>query len=269
MLGKGKNVDGGLSLSKADDRIDDLGPYPSDVEDSPSNKRVVDRALRNISIAMLVSGMVNIALIMLIITLFPLQKVYPYLVTFKNQDNQVVSIEPIAMDAPGVLYATEDNVRDYVTQRHSFIPIQATMDARWGADSRLAARTEPELYKKFAEASKTEMKDMMTQGYSRQVSINSVTRISPDTWQVSFTTTDSLGGMGGTLTGDPKFGQDASTVGVPGNPTAVSIAQTETKQQWVASLRVNYEPQKVTYDKRLVNPLGFTVTDYSVTRRTS
>lgn len=260
---------------------DDLGRYPNDVDSNPSQARAQERALRAVSLVAIVAGMMCVALIMLIITLLPLQKVYPYLVTFKNQDNQVVSIEPMSANAPGMLYATEDAVRDYVVQRHGFTPSAAVMTAQWGPNSRLAARSGAELFAKFTAASKEETTRMMTLGYARTITINAVNRISADTWQVDFTTHDQLPTSGGTLTpqavaGAPADGGSAPTApsatGTSGSGFAGGAAATSAtavnNQSWVATMRVDYQPQRITYDKRLLNPLGFTVTDYSVTRST-
>jgi type IV secretory pathway component VirB8 len=246
---------------------DDLGPYPGDVDNEPTQQRILERALRNVSIATLVSGMMNIALIMTLVTLFPLQKVQPYLVTFKDQNQQVVGIEPLAMNAPGILYMTEDNVRDYVVQRHRFVPIATQMEAQWGKDSRLAARTEKELYDKFAQSSKLELEKLMTGGYNREIKIETVNRLSEDTWQVGFKTFDSMGGKNGTLTGDPAQVLAKNAVTDQRDLLQADLTPTVATQNWVATMRVEYKPSEVTYDKRLLNPLGFTITDYAVTAR--
>lgn len=246
---------------------DDLGPYPADVDNEPTQQRILERALRNVSIATLVSGMMNIALIMTLVTLFPLQRVQPFLVTFKNQDNQVVAVEPLSMDAPGILYMTEDNVRDYVVQRHRFVPIASQMEAQWGKDSRLAARTEKELFAKFEQSSKLELEKMMTGGYNRRIEIESANRLSDDTWQVNFKTIDSLGGKNGTLTADPAQALNNAAQRDPNAIINANLTPQDTIQNWVATMRVEYVPQEITFDKRLLNPLGFTITDYAVTAR--
>lgn len=283
MFGKGKKEAGAISLAKTDVAQegpgDNLGPFPADVDNSPSKSRAQERALRAVSIVAIVSAMMNVALIMLVITLFPLQKVFPYLVTFKNQDNQVVSIEPMDINQSGLVYATEDNVRDYVTQRHSFIPNKTIMDARWGANSKLFARTSSELYAQFASPARDETKRMLESGYERTVEISNVQRLPQqagdgETWQVNFTTHDTVPTQGGTLSGGSlsnptPVGQSAAGFGpAPGMPVAEqapTTAPTVNDQNWTATMRVNYQPQRVTYNQRLINPLGFTVTDYSVT----
>lgn len=251
---------------------DNLGPYPANVDDSPTQQRVLERGLRNVTIGLGISGMMNVAMISFIIAIFPLKEVQPYLITFKEQGNQVVSIDPLAIDAPGIAYATEDNVRDYINQRHGFTPVASAMDAQWGVDSKLAARTLPPLYEKFQGAMKTEQTRMMTQGFTRRINIETVNQIRPDTWQVLFETQDSLGGAGGTLTADPTRQQQAAGAATPGLITQQALLQGDltpqiATQKWVATMTIDYQPQNTTYDKRLLNPLGFVVTDYSVTAR--
>ena len=135
----------------------------------------------------------------------------------------------------------------------------------WGPDSRLAAMSSLQEYGEFQDASKIERTRMMDSGYTRQIRIESATMIRPDTWQVNFTSFDSLGGAGGTLTGstlnamnDSDSGKDIMTADLTPKLNA---------RNWLATMTIEYEPSRVSYDKRLLNPLGFTVTDYSVTAR--
>ena len=262
----------GVALAK-DEHEDDLGPYPRDVDDSPSQSSVLERALRNVTIVAVVSGLVNVALICFLIAVFPLKQVYPYLVTFNDKEQQVVQIEPLGIEAPAIDYVSEDNVRDYVNQRHSFTPVTSAMDAQWGPDSRLAARTLPALYEKFSTAMETERERMMSQGYTRRIKIDSVTKLTDNTWRVDFETEDSLGGNGGTLTADPSRQLAAGTlgsgnVGIDQNAALrADLTPAITTQKWVATMTIDYQPTTITYDKRLLNPLGFVVTDYSVTSR--
>lgn len=244
---------------------DDLGPYPTDVDNNPTQQRILERALRAVTIVSVVEGLIIVALICLIIAVLPLKQVYPYLVTFRDKEQQVVAIEPLAKDAPGIEYATEANVRDYVTQRHSFSPVNSHMDAQWGEDSRLAAMSDPEEYREFEQASQVERTRMMASGYSRQIRIESATMIRPDTWQVNFTSYDSLGGHNGTLTASTSQTMDSSS----GRQTILEadLNPKATSRRWLATMTVDYRPDQVSYDQRLLNPLGFTITDYSVTGR--
>lgn len=257
-----------VTLDKTED---DLGPYPRDVNNSPSRSSVLERALRNVTIVAVILGLTNVAMICFLIAVFPLKQVYPYLVKFDDQQQQVVQIEPLAIDAPAIDYVSEDNVRDYVNLRHSFTPISSAMDAQWGPDSRLASMTLPEVYERFSQAMVNERERMMTQGYTRNIDIQSVTKLTDTTWRVDFQTEDSLGGAGGTLTADPTrqlAASGAGNIGIDQNVVLrADLTPAITTQNWVATMTIDYMPQQVSYDNRLLNPLGFVVTDYSVTSR--
>lgn len=278
----GKNKGGKVDLGKGGDAAattgaqDDLGPYPQNVSDQPSRARIVEKALRSMTIVATVSGLMNIAMIMLVITILPLQRVYPYLVTFKNQDNQVVSVEPLDVNTSSLVYATESNVRDYVVQRHKVIPNQTLMNAQWGTGSRLAAMTDESAYAQFQATSGKDLKDILTQKYDRDIQVNSVTRINDALWQVNFTTIDRLAGdsvpvagIAGVSSADAAATGNGLTVNTApaANAALGSISSQDSRQTWVATLRVAYQPKRITYNQRLLNPLGFTVLDYTVARR--
>ena len=245
---------------------DNLGPYPADTDNNPTRQRVLERALRLVTIGLGASALINVALTAMIISIFPLKQVYPYLVTFREGDEQVVALQPLMDNAPGIQFATEANVRQYVKQRHTFAPVNSFMDMQWGPESQLAAMTNPEQYKRFQDASQLERSRMMTSGYTRQIEIESATMIEPGTWQVAFKTIDSLGGSAGTLTADPTSTLRPGEVSGSNAATADLTPQSSSKR-WLATMTITYQPQAVSYDKRLLNPLGFTVTDYSVVAR--
>ncbi len=267
MFGKGKGKDKVATKLRTPSDGDDLGPFPADVNSEPTQQRVLERALRNVTIIAVVLGVINFAMVLLLIAVFPLKQVYPYLVTFRDKDQQVVAIEPLSTDAPGIQYATEDNVRDYVQQRHSFAPNNTRMDAQWGPDSRLAAMTTTEEFNQFTNSAALERTRLMTGGYTRQVEIESANMLRPDTWQVNFETIDSLGGSGGTLTANPQVTPGSGSIEDQQNLLNADLTPQSVRKRWVATMTIEYQPQNVSYENRLLNPLGFTVTDYSVTAR--
>lgn len=244
---------------------DELGPYPADVDNNPTQQRILERALRAVTIVSVIEGLIIVALICLIIAVLPLKQVYPYLVTFRDKGQQIVAIEPLATDAPGIEYATEASVRDYVVQRHSFVPVNSHMDAQWGEGSRLASMTDPEEYSEFDVAARVERTRMMESGYSREIRVESATMIQPDTWQVNFTSYDSLGGHNGTLTASTS--ESMNSVSGQQSLLEADLNPKSTSRRWLATMTIDYRPEQVSYDQRLLNPLGFTITDYSVTGR--
>jgi type IV secretory pathway component VirB8 len=264
-LGKGVGAEetapDAVASTGTDRPRDDLGEYPENVSDQPSQARAIERTLRAVTLVAVISGLINVAQIMLLITILPLQRVVPFLVTFKNQESQFVKVDPLNADPQTMRYATEDNVRQYVIQRHKVTPDFAVMNAQWGPKSRIAAQTTLDTYQKFRAAADNELKQLVSQNYTRDVEINSVTRLSDGTWQVGFTTVDHSAGQ---VLPAPATGGFAAS-GDASQPNVVQPG--DSRQQWIASLRVEYQPQRVQFGERLLNPLGFTVTDYSVTRR--
>lgn len=249
------------AAAPAEDVRDELGEYPDNVSDQPSYVRSIERTLRAVTLVAVISGLLNVAMVMLIITLFPLQKVIPFLVTFKSQDSQVVKVEPLEADAQSMRYASEDSIRQYVTMRHKVVPDFNIMNEQWGPKSRIAAQTATAAYQDFRKASDDELKQLVSQNYTRDVQINSVTRLPDGTWQVAFTTVDHSAGQ--VLPAPPSGGFSA---GIGASNQGI-VQPGESRQEWVATMRIAYQPQRVRFSDRLLNPLGFTVTDYSVTRR--
>ncbi|MFZ3481919.1 type IV secretion system protein [Sphingomonas sp. 3-13AW] len=249
-------------MEAPDDGVrDDLGEYPENVSDQPSYVRAIERTLRSVTLVAVISGLMNVALIMLMITIFPLQKVVPYMVTFKGQESQVVRIEAFEADAQSMRFATEDSVRQYVSLRHKVTPDFAVMNQQWGPKSRIAAQTALPAYQAFRKAADDELKQLVSQNYSREVQINTVNLLPGGTWQVSFTTVDHSSGQVLPAPSTGGFGVNASAA------QSGIVQAGESRQEWVATMRVAFQPQRVQFNDRLLNPLGFTVTDYSVTRR--
>lgn len=269
MFGKKKGAlpQAGQVANPSPEREDNLGAYPASVDNHPTQTRVLERALRNVTVVAVVSGLLNVSLGLAIAAMLPLQRVYPYLVKFSSKDDQVVNIEPMEIDGTSLEYATEDNVRDYVTMRHTFVPNEDLMKVRTGPRSRLRARTDTNAYSAFEKAAESERKIMLEQRYSRDVVINSVTKVNNDLWQVNFTTIDTISGASVPPPG--LSGGVASTVTSDSGASTVvgNIGATASKQTWQATMRIEYRPQSVTYNNRLVNPLGFTVMEYAVQRR--
>lgn len=253
-----------------DERADDLGPFPADVDSNPTRNRVLERALRMTTIGLGVSALSNVAFVGLIIGLMPLKEVMPYLVKFSSENDQVVQIQPLNVQGDPVKYMAEADIRQYITLRHSFVPINSAMDDQWGPNSQLAAMTDENEFKEFQQTNQPERAKLMSAGLTREIKIESVSQINETTWQVNFTTTDAQGSSSLPAILDPNA---ASGVGVAGSTSPVGmvgvspLATGPTVRSWVATMTIGWRPQTITYGERLLNPLGFTVTDYSVTAR--
>lgn len=221
---------------------DRLGVYPTEV-DLPS---LADRrnlwTARAFAIGFVVSSLANVALAVGIASILPLYRVQPVLIGFNEKTDQVVTLQPLEIQAKSIDAMTEKLVRQYVVLRHSVVKDDTEMTRRWGDDSPIKLMTGQDAFAQFVQETRPAYAKLAEEQFTRSIEILSVSKLSTNFWQAEFNTTDhSL-----------LAGLDASQ---------------DLRQRWVASMRVQYETQRITYDKRLINPLGFTVLQYSVAEK--
>ncbi len=179
----------------------------------------------------------NIVLILAIFQVLPLYRVEPFLLTFQNRSEQVYNIQPIKEGLRNQKAITEVFVREYVLLRSSFSRDVPEMEARWSADGPVKEMSSPKIYQDFLDnTAKKALSVIRSRGLSREVKILSVNELTNGIWQVEYETRDMY-------------------------PESV---QPEVNY-WTASLNVMYRKKSVKYGDRLKNPVGFTVTRYSLT----
>lgn len=179
----------------------------------------------------------NIVLLLAIYQVLPLFRVEPFLLTFQNRAEQVYNIQPFSSGLQNRRAVTEVFVREYVLLRSSFDRNVSEMEARWMPGGPIQEMSSSQVYSEFID--KTAQKALgiiKTRGLMREIKILSVNELSQDLWQVEYESRDMY----------PE--SSAPEVGL-----------------WTASLRVAYRRKTVKYGDRLKNPIGFTVTRYSLT----
>lgn len=194
------------------------------------------------TICAVVLGLVVIALVCLIIVLFPLKEVRPMLVTLKDKGEQVVRIEPITRNEKATTLLMETLSRQYVTLRET-IDLQ-TEDVRW---KQLSLMTGPQLNDEFMSLMKPENQDSpfkkrLDDNVTREVEILSSTSLAPSApniFQVEWISRDRHKGQ--------VIGQG----------------------HWVSTLTVSLEPHEVSFEDQYINPIGFTVTHYTLAQKGS
>lgn len=235
-----KNPFGGLNAPAHRDRI---GAYPKDVDLPTLSERRYLWTARAMAVALTVSLLANTALGFGIAALLPLVRVMPVLIGFHEPSNQVVTLEPLDLEARGLDYMTEFLIRQYVTVRNSVVNDEQEMTRRWGVEnSTMRLMSTDDAYNQFAQETKIAYDRLVQEKFTRSVEILSVSKIAENYWQAEFQTRDH------SLLAGLSADQD---------PTGL----------WVASMRIEFHPQRISFDNRLVNPLGFTVTAYSVTAK--
>lgn len=178
----------------------------------------------------------NIVLVLAIMQVMPLYRVEPFLLTFQNKQEQVYNIRSIA-NLEDDKSITEVFVRQYVLLRSSFNRNIPEMEARWLPGGPIQEMSSPAVYADFLEkTAKRAINVIKTKSLTRSVKIISVNELSRGLWQVEYETRDMY----------------------PDSPKP-------DVNYWTASLRIAYVNKTVKHDERLKNPVGFTVTRYSLT----
>lgn len=181
----------------------------------------------------------NIVLIMAITQILPLYRVEPFLLTFKNKQEQVLNIIPVNTSLESERAITEVFVRQYVLLRSTFDTDIAEMEARWLPGGPMQEMSAPGVFTDFLEnTAKPAMNVIRTKSLRREIRIITVNELSRGLWQVEFETQDMY-------------------------PTSTSPEL----NYWTASLNITYRRKTVRFSERLKNPVGFTVTKFSLARK--
>ncbi len=179
----------------------------------------------------------NIVLLLAIYQVMPLFRVEPFLLTFQNRSEQVYNIQPFVGGLQNQRAVTEVFIREYVLLRSSFVRDVPEMEARWMPGGPIQEMSSSAVYAEFID--KTAQKALSiikNRGLMREIKILSVNELSQGLWQVEYESRD-------------MYPESA----------------TPEVNLWTASLRVAYRRKTVKYGDRLKNPVGFTVTRYSLT----
>lgn len=210
------------------------------VVENATEKRYLWTA-RAFAVIFAVSLCCNLILTYVIMSAIPLYRVEPYLFTFANQEEQIYQIEPVD-DVRKYTYLTEILVREYILLRNSFVADVDEMEKRWGPKGVIQEQTSNQAYIEFKKDADKIIDQIRQYSNTRAVHISSVTEVAKtgaySIWQVEFRTDDMA----------PSF-------------------EAPRKNVWVATLKIRYRAKQVKFGERLINPLGFTVDEYKITRR--
>ena len=178
----------------------------------------------------------NIILFLAIAQVVPLYRIEPFLLTFQNKEEQVYNIQPVAgMEDEKAI--TEVFVREYVLLRSSFDRDIPEMESRWMPGGPVQEMSSSAVYDDFLQnTARRALEIIRTRSLMRSVRILTVNELGRGLWQVEYETQDMY--------------PDSATPDI---------------NYWTASMRITYRPKTVKYGERLNNPIGFTVTQYSLT----
>ena len=179
--------------------------------------------------------------------LAPMVRVEPFLIINQDASEEIVREEPITFDMSSKDKLMEMFIRQYVILRNTVINDPQEMRSRWYPGGMINFLSAPDVFFSFYMTMNANWSNMFKQALVREVEIISVGRQggprSP-VWKVDFKTYDLYDEQG------KSQAQKEATLRV---------------RYWTASVTAFFMQDRIFMGKRLINPLGFTVTRYSQT----
>jgi type IV secretion system protein VirB8 len=202
--------------------------------------RAAQKVARLTTVISVVLGIICLSLIGLVIAIFPLKEVQPMLITVKEKGEQIVRIEPIEKNVQAIEQLKETLARQYVMLRETF-DLQSEKE-RWKqltlmSSDKLAAEFQSQMSPNTADSP---FKKRMQEGTTRSVRVLSSASLAPSAsniFQVEW------------VSEDRHQGQVVGTA------------------HWLSTLTVSLEERSFDYEDQYINPIGFTVSHYTVARK--
>lgn len=178
--------------------------------------------------------------------LAPEVTVEPFLIIKQDSSDSMVRYEPIAVDMASSRQIMETFIRQYVMLRNTVLNDEREMQSRWFAGGMVSYMSSPQVFQEFNQGRQAEMNKLLGKHLVRDVEIISINKVGGEkspVWKVDFRTYDLSPDVRNDITGS-------------------MVLDT---QYWTASVTAFFVPERMFMSKRLMNPLGFTVTRYSQT----
>ena len=167
----------------------------------------------------------------------------PYLMINSNNSQEIVRDEPIAVDMASKTQLMETFVKQYILVSNTVIDDPIEMRSRWAPGGMVNFLSLPSVYMDFYKNNYSKLKEYKDIHLTREVEIISINRqggAKSPLWKVDFKTNDlynDYGSEGGVQLFKERF--------------------------WTASVTSYFIPERSFVGRRLINPLGFTVTRFS------
>ncbi len=205
--------------------------------DTGQSYRLMAWIARLLGLSFCVSMLLNVGLSCLCFCLFPLKEVQPYVLALKEKGEQVVHIEPIVKNVKGLSQLTEALCRHYVSLRETLDGISE--DQRW---KELFYFCSEDIWSDFYSQMNPQQADSPLKKHrdkkaTRAVVINVSSQVGEDVYQVEW------------------------------QSITVHQGQEVERQRWVSTLQVDLQPNRVEKEAEFINPIGFTVVKYSISKR--
>lgn len=177
--------------------------------------------------------------------LAPQITVEPFLIISQDSSEKIVRNEAIALDMASKEKLMEMYVKQYVIVRNTIINDVQEMKSRMSRGGILHFFSSSDVYNEFEKGLESFLIETEKNNKTQEVEITKIGRVGSggksSVWRVEFITYETF--------------QSSAQSG--------SVALTLKKQKWNASVTAFFYPQRMFVGRRLINPLGFTVTRYS------
>ena len=179
------------------------------------------------------------------LVLFRMAPQEPFLIIKQDNSDEMVRYEVIAQDMASSKQIMEIFVRQYVMLRNTILNDEREMQTRWFGGGIVNYMSAPSVFLKFKKETVDNLSEILKEGNVRDVEIISIGKVGGEkspVWKVDFRTYDL--GRGSINTNGKLFLKT---------------------RYWTASVTAFFVPERMFMGRRLMNPLGFTVTRYSQT----
>ena len=177
--------------------------------------------------------------------LAPKVTVEPFLIIDnQNTSNDMVRYEPIAHNMASKEKLMETFVKQYVIYRNAVINDEIEMMTRWYTGGIVHFLSSNDVFSEFYKKFQENINEVLTKQLSREVEILSIGRVggkNSKVWKVDFKTYE---------------------VSQRDRSEATGSLVLNVKY-WTASITAYFIPERLFTGRRLINPLGFTVTRYN------
>lgn len=194
-----------------------------------------------------ISLMFLISCALALFRLAPMVTVEPFLIINQDNSKDVVREEPITMDMSSKEKLMKMFISQYVILRNTVINDPTEMRSRWLPGGMVSYMSAEDVFWAFHQSASSNWENMFKRSLVKEVEIIDINRQGGErspVWKVDFKTYELYDEQG------KSQAQKESTLRV---------------RYWTASVTAYFIRERMFMGRRLINPLGFTVTRYSQT----
>ncbi len=170
--------------------------------------------------------------------------VEPFMIISQDNTEDIVRAEAMIYDMASKDKILEIYMRQYIILRNTIIPDEVEMQTRWYPGGMIHFYSDDPIFAEFSTEVNKTISQSLRSKVSQSVVIDTIGKVGGDKspiWKATFRTFELSPGAIDSKTGAMKL----------------------TTKYWTASISANFYTNRTFLGRRLMNPLGFTVIDYS------